>query len=290
VTVLGVVGCVLLLAAAIAAVFGRLRLWGRRLGPASPSDDAPRGSLLLASRDERGAHAELVPLLADWQLRGVLRTEAVGPALAAAPADAAAPGPVWRFTAGPAIASADAVETIVLGAILDGAPSVVVEREDVAWRDRLFVAVSAAVDAQRAGFRGSRRRLPGLRAALIAVAVLAAVAWLVGAVATLSQDLASLAWLAVLVPVLLIGVVLVTAWPSPSTEERRYLQAVRDLRAWVRSTEQPIPALGGWAMIWNLPGHWSDILPKEVTMLRHADRAFVRGDLAQTIPEPFSLG
>lgn len=284
-------GAAVLLLVAVVTVVARARLWGARLRPAAPSPVPPAGPLVYASRSERGANAELVPLLADWQLRGVLLTGRSGPALAASPTTSASPGPVWQFTPGPAIDSADPVEYIVLSAILAGSSGepVVVQREDTEWRARVQTAITEAVRAQRARFGEERPRSRALRPLLAALSILSGLACLVGSFLS-SNDTAGLAWLSIGVPLVVVLTVLVALWPAKPQAERRYLQATRDLQAWVRSTDRPAPELGGWAMIWNLPGPWPAVLPEDVAGLLHMDRSFLRGDFARTIPEPFSLG
>ncbi len=287
-TLLASGGVLLLLLALVVSVVARVRLWGARLAPATASPVPPAGSLALASRSERGAFSELVPLLAHWQLHGILLTEKSGPSLVAAPPTASA-GPVWRFTAGPAVNSADPVDLIVIGAMLGTQHTVVVEREDIGWRTRVQAAIDAAVTTQRAGFGTEKPRAWALRPLLAAVSVLSGIACLVGAFLS-SSDTAGLAWLTVGVIVTVAVTLLVALWPAKSGAERRYLQAVRDLGAWVSTTDQPTPALGGWAMIWNLPGAWPAVLPESVTGLLRMDRSFLRADFSRTIPEPFSLG
>lgn len=290
-SVLAFGGAAALLLVAVVTVVARARLWGARLRPATPSPVPPAGPLVFASRSERGVNAELVPLLADWQLRGVLLTSRSGPALAASPSTSAAPGPVWQFTPGPTIERADPVEFIVLSAILAGSSGepVVVQREDVEWRTRVQAAITDAVRAQRARFGEERPRGRALRPLLAGLSILSGAACLVGAFLS-SHDTAGLAWLSVGVPIVVAITVLVALWPAKPEAERRYLQATRDLGAWVRSTDQPAPELGGWAMIWNLPGPWPAVLPEDVASLLHMDRSFLRGDFARTISEPFSLG
>jgi len=288
---LAIGGAAALLLLAVVTVLARVRLWGARLRPATPPSVPPAGALVSASRSERGANAELVPLLADWQLRGVLLTQKSGPALAASPTTSASPGPVWLFTPGPAIGSADAVESIVLSAILAGSSGepVVVQRDDVAWRARVQAAITEAVRVQRVHFGDERARSWALRPLLAGLSILSGLACLVGAFLS-SNDTAGLAWLSVGVPLVVVLTVLVALWPAKPGAERRYLQATRDLEAWVRSTDRPLPELGGWAMIWNLPDPWPAALPEDVVGLLHMDRSFLRGDFARTIPEPFSLG
>jgi len=48
------------------------------------------------------------------------------------------------------------------------------------------------------------------------------------------------------------------------------------MREFVRTArpDEVTPALLGWAMLWNLPGPWSDIAPDEVLELRWRERAF----------------
>ena len=276
-----------------AAVIARVRLWGARLRPAAPSSVPPDAPLVYASRSERGAHFELVPLLADWQLRGVLQVRKSGPALAASPTTSAAPGPVWHFTAGPQITGVDHIEAIVLSALLGGelrpGATVTVPREDVGWRTRVSAAIESAVRAQRDRFGTEKARARGLRPLLAALSILSGICCLVGAFLS-STDTAMLAWSAVGVTVVVALTVVVVLWPAKSAAERRYLQQTRDLGEWVRTTDRPVPALGGWAMIWNLPGPWRDAVPVEVAELLHLDRSFLRGDFSRTIPEPFSLG
>lgn len=292
-TGLALAGGILLLLVAVVSVVARIRLWGARLRAAAPSPVPPAESLVFASRSERGAYSELVPLLADWQLRGVLEVRKSGPSLAASSPTSAAPGPVWHFIAGPRLGAVDPVELIVLSAVLGGelrpGATVTVQREDVGWRTDVSAAIEAAVRAQRERFGTEKARARALRPLLAALSILSGLACLVGSFLS-SNDTAALAWLSVGVPVVVALTVLVVLWPAKSPAERRYRQATRDLGEWVRTTSEPVPALGGWAMIWNLPGRWRDAVPAEVADLLHLDRSFVRGDFNRTIPEPFSLG
>lgn len=285
----GILCGVVLLATIVGAVLGRRRLWGARLTPPVPTAEAPSEPLVYAARILRPPLYELVPLLADWSLRGVLAVERVGPSQAKPPGSAAAPGPVWRITAGPAIAAVDPVEAHILVTIFGGVPqpgtTVVIEREDGAWRDAVHRAAGEAADAQRARFGAEPARYGWLRLVIGALAVVSATGLLTAEFLT-SDDVTGLAWLTV-------GVAVVTALPivlvslQPKTEaERRYLQAARDLQAWVQTTDEPRPELGGWAMLWGLPGPWRDALPADVAGLAGTDRCFVRGDLARSTPEP----
>ncbi|MCS0500354.1 hypothetical protein [Protaetiibacter mangrovi] len=284
---------VLLLAALVGAVVGRVRLWGSRLAPPTPSEHAPAGSVLLAAQTERGRYSELVPLLADWSIRRVLRVEREGPNLAASPGTSAAPGPVWRLTAAEGAPGVDPVEQGVLAAVFGHHPAVgdavVVERDDVAWRDRVSLAIADAVTAQRRAFGTEPPRRAWLRPVLVGIAVVAGPG-LVAAAGFATGDPALIAWLLVLVPVLVVLTALPALWPAASEAQRAYLQGARDLRAWVVAADRPRTELMGWAMIWNLPGSWRAAAPAEVAALLHMDRSFLRGDFARTIPEPFSLG
>jgi hypothetical protein len=282
-----------LIATLVAAIVARVRLWGARLRPAVPAAQAPDAPLVLASASERGRHAELVPVLADWIVRGVVSVEKLGASLAASPVDSASSGPVWRFTAGPAVTAAHPVELIILSAMFGRPPvagdTVVVQREDVDWRERVSTAVVHAARAQRAEFGAEPARAGWVRPLLVLLALIAGLGLLVGAFLSI-EDPAALAWLSVGVPVVMLVAVLFAVWPAKSAAERRYLQAVRDLGAWVQTTEHPVSELSGWAMIWNLPGAWQAASPPDVVGLLRMDRAFLRGDFSRTVPEPFSLG
>ncbi len=288
---LAIAAAVVLVAVVFAAAAARRRLWGARARSGVPSPVPPGGSVVLAAANERGRHAELVPVLADWMLRGVVEVEKVGPSLPSDRRSGIAPGPVWQITAGSASISVDPVELGILGAMFGARPSpglsVTVERDDNAWRERVSSAVANAVTAQREIFGAERPRLPWLGALLFAVAVLAGGALIAGA-ALAGTSLAGLAWLVVGVPITVTVVGFVVFWPAKSAAERAYLQATRDFRAWVSTTHEPRRELGGWAMVWNLPGTWSEVLPPEVSGLLHMDRSFVRGDFGDTIPEPYT--
>jgi hypothetical protein len=292
-TALAVVSAIALIATLVAAVVARVRFWGARLRAAVPAARKPEGAIVLASASERGRHAELVPVLADWVVRDVVSVEKLGASLAASPADSTSSGPVWRFTAGAAVTAVDPVEVLILEAMFGRLPatgdSVVVERDDVAWRERVSTAIVHAVRAQRAAFGAERPRHAWLRPVLVLLTLLATLGLLVGAFLSLGNP-AALAWLSVGAPLVMLVTVLVTVWPAKSAAERRYLQAVRDLGAWVRTTENPAPELCGWAMIWNLPGPWAAAAPPDVAGLVRMDRAFLRGDFASTVPDTFSLG
>lgn len=292
-TALTSVSAAVLVATLVVAVVARVRLWGARLSPAIASAETPDGPLVLASSSIRGRHAELVPILADWVVRRVVSIEKIGANLAASPADATSSGPIWRFTAAEAVATADPAEAIILTSMFDRPPvvgdTVVVERAHVDWRERVSTAVVDAVRAQRAAFGSEPPRMGWLRPVLVVLTLASGLGLLAGGFLS-SDDMAALAWLSVGVPVVIVVSVLFAVWPAKSAAERRYLQSVRNLGAWVNSTEQPVPALSGWAMIWNLPGAWRAVSPADVVGLLHMDRAFLRGDFASTVPDTFSLG
>ena len=290
-TWLALAAALVLAATVVGAAVARMSLWGTRLRPAVPSPERPEASLIFAAASERGRHAVLVPLLADWALRGVLGIERIGPHLPASHATSASSGPVWRFTAGAAVGAVDPVELVVLHAMFGALPqaghSITVEREDVAWRANVSSSISRAVSMQRDRFGTERPRMPWLGPLLFLLAVLAGGGVLTGA-ALGGVSTPALAWLSVGVPVTVAVAGTLALWPAASPAERRYRQATRNLRSWVRTTDAPVRELGGWAMIWNLPGRWSEVLPPEVTGLLHLDRSFLRGDFSRTIAEPYT--
>lgn|GEM_PF-3287390 len=287
--VLLLVSAVALLLLVVATFVARARLWGSRVVPGAPSATPPSIPLLYASYRFRGRYSELVPVLVDWGLRGVLRTDPIGPQLLADRPHQASPGPIWRFTVGKAVTTLTSVEGILLVAMFGHVPvpgeSITIERDDVEWRERVQNAIVQAGRAQRAAFGESRSRYGWLRAVLVVLVVAAGIGLLVGAFGEwLGHNDALLAVVSVAVPLVMALAITVVVWPAMSDAERRSSQQLADLGEWIRTTEEPIPALGGWAMLWNLPGPWADALPEEAARLRHMDRAFVRGDFADTVP------
>lgn len=277
-----------LLACVIATFVARARLWGARLRPAVPAATPPAEPLLYASYRLRGRHSELVPVLADWSLRGVLRVDRIGPNLPASSRDRSSFGPVWRFTVGNAVASLTSVEGILLVAMFGHVPrpgeSITLERDDVEWRERVQTAIVTAGRAQREAFGTSAARYGWLRALLVVMLLASGLGVLIGAAVEWPNAFASLAVLFVADLVVVAVAVLVAVWPSKPEAERRYLQQVGDLGAWARTTDSPIRELGGWAMIWNLPEPWPSVLPSEVAHLVQMDRSFLRGDFSDTVP------
>ncbi|QNO38147.1 hypothetical protein H4J02_03710 [Protaetiibacter sp. SSC-01] len=288
-TWLGIGSAVILLLAVAAAGVARMRLWGARLRPGAPSPTPPDGPLVFAATTMRAPFYEVVPLLADWMLRGVVVVERIGAYHPPSSQGRSAAGPIWRFTAGPAIAAVHPVEARILVAMFGGVPhpglTVVVEREDGEWRDRVHAAALEARDLQRSGFGEERARLAWLRVLLVVVVGLAALGVIVGAFRA-GGDVGALAWLTIGVAIVAAVGMIVPLLPPKPEAERRYLQAVRDLEAWARTTDSPRPELGGWAMLWGLPGRWPQTLPEEVASLDGMDRCFIRGDLARNVPEP----
>lgn len=283
-------GGILLVAALAAAIWARVRLWGARLGPEVASSTPPSGPLILASASERGRYMEFVPMLADWQVRDVVRSESVGPYLPQSFEHKRSVGREWHFTAGERIAQVHPIETIVLAAMFGGEPHpgdrIVLERDDVDWRVRVSDAVVEAIRVQRSLFGEERPRAPWMRALIVAAAVLGAVGLVLGA-AGAGTGTAVLAW-AIVGSIVLAGVAVVIALlPAKSAAERDYLQGVRNLRAWVHTTAEPDLALAGWAMIWNLPGAWATAVPESVARLSMVDRSFVRGDYRPARPATF---
>ncbi len=291
-SVLLLASAVVLLASVVATFVARARLWGARLRPAIPTATPPVEPLLYASCRLRGRHSELVPVLADWSLRGVLRIDRIGPNLAASRRSHASLGPVWRFTVGKAVVSLTSAEGVLLVAMFGHVPrpgeSITVERDDVEWRERVQTAIVAAGNAQRDAFGASPTRYGWLRALLVMLVLASGLGVLIGAAVEWQNALSALAVLFVVVPVVVTVAVLVAVWPSKSAAERRYLQQVGDLGAWIRTTDSPIRELGGWAMIWDIPEPWPSVLPPEVAGLLHMDRSFLRGDFADTVPTPYT--
>lgn len=287
--VLLLVSALALLLLLVVTLVARARLWGSRVKPGAPAATPPNIPLLYASYRLRGRHSELVPVLVDWGLRGVLRTDPIGPHLLADRPHKASWGPIWRFTVGQAVTTLTSVEGILLVAMFGHVPvpgeSITVERDDVEWRERVQNAIVHAGRAQRTAFGESRPRHGWLRMVLVVLVLAAGVGVLIGSIVVwLGRNHALLAAVSVAVPLLMALAITVAVWPAMSDAERHYAQQLADFGEWIRMTEEPIPALGGWAMLWNLPGPWADALPEEAARLRHMDRAFVRGDFADTVP------
>lgn len=286
---LGVLAMLLALGLAILA---RRTIWGLRLRPANPSCTPSSELIILAARLVRGANMEVVPLLADWQARGVLAVERVGPDLNAEPRAAASPGPEWRFTVRDASGLGE-VELSLLAAFVPSAPSTgatyLLRRDDVDARDRIWDAVRLAVGRQRASFGVMPRVAIPAAIGLIALAALGGVAALVGSVASGAGSTSiAFAFLGAFAMIVVVSISC-RGGRRPTDGERDYRQGIRDLEAWVRETTEPNPALGGWAMLWNLPGVWATEAPEEVQRIRGRDRSFLRGDFARGIPEPAAL-
>ncbi len=289
--VLVVVAGLVLVAALAAALWGRGRWWGTRLRPATATPEPPDGPLVLAARLERGATRALVPVLADWIVRGLLIVETSGAHHAGSYETRSSAGPVWHFTAGPRVTTADPVEQVLLGAVFGHLPApgerITVERDDTAWRDRVQRGAADAALAQRDWSGRPRPRAPWLRVVVVVV-VLAALPTMIAA-AVLALDAVAAVLLSVaalLVAALAIGL---AAAPAHSAAERRYRQAVVDLGEWIRTTREPDPRLAGWAMIWDLPEPWPAAVPEGVARLRGMDRCFLRGDIDPDIPRPIPL-
>ncbi len=66
----------------------------------------------------------------------------------------------------------------------------------------------------------------------------------------------------------------------PLPEARAFAAQPHGIRRFVHTaaSDEVTPELLGWAMIWNLPGAWSDIAPPEITELRWRERSFPRVD------------
>src|SRR5690606_16825876 len=200
----------------------------------------------------------------------------IGPNLPASSRDHSSFGPVWRFTVGTAVASLTSIEGILLVAMFGHVPrpgeSITIERDDVEWRERVQTAIATAGRAQREAFGASAARYGWLRALLVVMLLASGLGVLIGAAVEWPNAFALLAVLFVAVLVVVAVAVLVAVLPSKPEAERRYLQQVGDLGAWIRTTDSPIRELGGWAMIWNLPEPWPSVLPGEVAALVHMDR------------------
>lgn len=292
VTLIAWAGGVVLLGALVLATVARRRIWGFRLAAATAARDRPAGTVLLAARSIRGAKMEVTPLLADWQARGVLDVARRGPDLTADRRTGAASGPEWQFTVLDA-SRVDAVELPVLQAFVPAAPArgatALLTREDTATRDAIASAISTAIARQRTTFGPQPLEAPAVAVALVAFAVVGGTAALVGTVVSAAGPVAiAFAFLGAVAGISLV-VILCGRARRPSDAERQYRQAVRDLEAWVRSTDDPDPALAGWAMLWDLPGAWQSQMPTPITALRLRDRAFLRGDFAKEIATSTSI-
>lgn len=276
----------------VLTIIARRTIWGARLRPATPNPTPPPGPVLLAARLVRGANMEVVPLLADWQTRGVLDVERIGPDLNADPKVPASSGPEWRLTVLDA-SGLDGVELPLLAAFVPGAPvpgaTYLLRREDVDARDRIWNAVRSAVDRQRASF-GTRPRVATLTAVgLITLASVGGAAALVGSVLGQAKPMPiALAFLGAIAVIVVVSLICRGA-RRLTDAERQYRQGIRDVEAWVRQTTEPTASLAGWAMLWNLPGVWATGAPEKVRRLRGRDKSFLRGDFAQGIPEPAVL-
>jgi hypothetical protein len=277
-------GAVMLVGSLVLAIVARRTVWGMKLVSKPPHAAAtrPEGSVLLAAHDVRGFTNELVPLLADWQARGVLAVEQLGPFERGSSRTGAAWGPEWRFTVLDA-SGVDQVEFPLLRILVPEAPTpgatATLRRDDKEVRDKITEGVYEAIKVERDFFGPRPLTKPLLAIGLVALAVVGALASLVGAVVGGAGPY-PIAW------ALLggggIGVVIAVCRGarSPSEGERRYRQAVLDLEAWVHSTPTPDPRLAGWAMVWGLPGAWEASVPDSIASLRGRDRAFLRGDFA----------
>lgn len=283
---LGWLGIVALLAAVVLAIVARRRVWGARLEPAPPvpTRDVPKGSVLFAARQIRGFTNELIPLLADWQGRGVIAVEQRGLDLVGDGATGAAWGPEWQFTVLDAT-GLDEIDQRVLQILVPGAPQrgavSYLRREDTAARDALLDGISAAVILQRELFGPRSLAKPWLAVLLGALAITGTLCAIVffaighaGPYPIAWSVLGGGAGIA-----LVIGVC--NSGRGPSEAERAYLQSLRNLEGWVYSTSAVDPRLAGWAMLWSLPGAWQKELPASITSLVGRDMAFLRGDFVK---------
>ena len=278
------IGMAALLAAVVLAIVGRVRIWGMRLRPAEPQKVRPEGTIVFGARIMRGAHSETIPLLGDWMTRGVLRVERVGPDMAKNPSTKAASGPEWRFTIlDPS--SLDAIERELLSAFVPGnlqpGDVRVLPREDYLGRDALYLAIVRAVDQQRAAFGARQRRAPVAAFGVTALAWVGGVGSFLAAVLGGTTMAVAGAVLAYVMAGIAVAMLVVRGGRGPTDAERRFWQQTRDLGAWVTTTDQPDPALAGWALIWGLPSAWHDVVPEEIGSLRARDSAFRRGDWAR---------
>jgi len=283
---LGWSGIVALVAAIVLAIIARRTVWGVRLdsAPPVPARDVPAGSVLFAARYLRGYTNELIPLLADWQARGVLAVEQRGTDLVGNARSGAAWGPEWQFTVLDA-SGLDAVELPVLRLLVADAPqrgaSSYLRREDKAARDRILDGVAEAVTRQRALF-GPRPIDKAWLAVLLPVLAIGGTLAAIVFFAIGNAGPYPIAWSLLggaAGSALVIG--LCRSGRRPSEAERAYRQSVRNLEGWVHSTTHIDPRLAGWAMLWNLPGPWAAGLPTSISSLVGRDMAFLRGDFVK---------
>ena len=283
---LGWFGIIALVASVVLSIVARRTLWGARLEPAPPvpARDVPQGSILFAARLTRGYTNELIPLLADWQARGIIAVEQRGTDLVGNSVTGSAWGPEWQFSVRDAT-GLDEVEQRVLQILIPGAPRSgavsLLRRDDTEARDAILDGVSAAVSRQQVLF--GPRQLANRWLAMLLITL--AIAGTLGALVFFAIGDAGpypIAWaflgggagIALVIAVCRSG-------RSPSEAERAYRQAVRNLEGWVHSTPSIDPRLAGWAMLWNLPGAWQHELPASITSLVGRDMAFLRGDFVK---------
>lgn len=288
----GLIGVTVLVASLVGAIAARRRIWGLRLVPATAKKKKPDGTVLMAAGLARGARMEVTPLLADWLARGVLRVDRRGPDLPGDPKSGSASGPEWTFTVEDA-ETVSAIEFPVLRTFVPTAPtpgaSATLTREDKVTREAIASSISAAVAAQRAQFGPRPVIALGLAVLLVTLSVLGAIAAVAGfAIGAAGPVAVALAFLGGVAGIALVTI-LCRGGRRPSDAEREYRQDVRNLEAWVKSTNDPDPMLAGWAMLWDLPGAWAAGVPVGIASLRMRDRAFLPGDFNKGISTPTSI-
>lgn len=277
-------GIALVITAIVLAVRARRTIWGRATGPAVADATRPNGTILMIT----GAHQWTIPLLADWQARGVIDIQKRGPELAKDERSGRSSGPEWIFTVLDA-ATVDEIELPVLQALVPDAPAsgatFILTREDTATREALTASIIDARGRQRAAFGVRPVASRYLAAGLVALAVLGSALALAGTIAAnfprTSSGTNGVAWAVVAATVGIATVALICRGARRVTDaEREYWQRARNLELWVRTTTNPSMALAGWAMYWgHLPGPWIEKMPESITQLRGRDGAFLRGDV-----------
>lgn len=282
-TLIAWAGVTLMVFAIVLAIRARRRIWGRLTGPAVADTTRPNGTILLIP----GAHQWIVPLLTDWQARGVLEVRKQGPELAKDARTGAASGPEWVFTVLDA-SGVDEIELPVLQTLVPRAPAAgatfTLTREDTATRDALAPSIYEATKRQREAFgvRPVASRLVAV--ALNLLAIIGGALALAGTIAAnfprtnVGSTRVALALFAATIGIATVALICKGA-RRQTDAERQYWQRAKNLELWVRTTETPNIALAGWAMYWGmLPGIWLERMPTFITQLRGRDGAFLRGD------------
>lgn len=272
---------ILLLSAAVllallgAAILLRVRVWSAT-GPTVRSPRVPSGSVAVGAH-QLGRGANGVPAqLADWHMRGVVEVRAIEPTRAEDLRRDVSGGPAWRLELGDT-AELDAEERILLAGFFEpgAAPGTVLilTQSDQSTRERIAEAVAGAI-AMR-GDRGTVRSFGWLAVIIRVLTVVAFVAFFVAAAAAWGPAPAAGAFFGGLVP--LIATLALCVRPRGLLQpEREFRRELRSVRAYITTArdDEVVPELLGWAVLWDLPGAWSEAAPQEVLDLRWRERAF----------------